>query len=235
MGRPPGAKDRREAASLEAPARDQRTANRHSLAVQLPRLDLGPILRLVAIRTPGQLRGDVLARLMDLAVDVLPRPRVWRVEDRRVGARRRRAQRNTHRLAACAGGRVRFSPAENVAGRTQRAGAGIVAGAHLQPQPSPTTKKIAAIGRSPLFSAGRATTPRTPVVATPRISEKSAAPALLLRAHARPRPLACRRRGGRPHQGIGQRTPVHAERPAEGNINTLPVLAGHHHEYRRVA
>jgi hypothetical protein len=157
MGRPPGAKDRREAASLEAPARDQRTANRHSLAVQLPRLDLGPILRLVAIRTPGQLRGDVLARLMDLAVDVLPRPRVWRVEDRRVGARRRRAQRNTHRLAACAGGRVRFSPAENGAGRTQRAGAAIVAGAHLQPQPSPTTKKIAAIGRSPLFSAGRAT------------------------------------------------------------------------------
>ena len=39
----------------------------------------------------------------------------------------------------------------------------------------------------------------------------------------------------RPHQGIGQRTPVHAEHPAEGNITTLPVLAGLHHEYRRAA
>ena len=39
----------------------------------------------------------------------------------------------------------------------------------------------------------------------------------------------------RPHQGIEQRTPVHAELPAEGKILSLPVLAGLHHEYRRAA
>jgi putative transposase len=39
----------------------------------------------------------------------------------------------------------------------------------------------------------------------------------------------------RPHQGIGQRTPVHAEHPADGKITTVPVLAGLHHEYRRAA
>jgi len=39
----------------------------------------------------------------------------------------------------------------------------------------------------------------------------------------------------RPHQGSRQRPPVHAERPAEGKITTLPVLAGLHHEYRRAA
>jgi len=39
----------------------------------------------------------------------------------------------------------------------------------------------------------------------------------------------------RPHQGLGQRTPVRAERPAEGKINRSPVLAGLHHEYRRAA
>ncbi len=39
----------------------------------------------------------------------------------------------------------------------------------------------------------------------------------------------------RPHQGIGQRTPVHAERPAGGNILPFPVLGGLHHNYRRAA
>ena len=39
----------------------------------------------------------------------------------------------------------------------------------------------------------------------------------------------------RPHQGIGQRTPVHAERPAEGSIVPFPILGGLHHEYRRAA
>ena len=39
----------------------------------------------------------------------------------------------------------------------------------------------------------------------------------------------------RPHQGIHQRTPVPAERPAEGNIVAFPVLGGLHHEYRRAA
>jgi putative transposase len=37
----------------------------------------------------------------------------------------------------------------------------------------------------------------------------------------------------RPHQGIRQKTPVPAERPAEGNIVARPVLGGLHHEYRR--
>jgi hypothetical protein len=39
----------------------------------------------------------------------------------------------------------------------------------------------------------------------------------------------------RPHQGIRQRTPVHAARPAKGKITTLAVLVGLHHEYRRAA
>ena len=39
----------------------------------------------------------------------------------------------------------------------------------------------------------------------------------------------------RPHQGIHQRTPVPAERPAAGNIVAFPVLGGLHHEYRRAA
>jgi putative transposase len=39
----------------------------------------------------------------------------------------------------------------------------------------------------------------------------------------------------RPHQGIGQRTPVHAVRPAEGDIVPFPVVGGLHHNYRRAA
>jgi transposase InsO family protein len=39
----------------------------------------------------------------------------------------------------------------------------------------------------------------------------------------------------RPHQGLGQRTPVAAERPATGKIVALPVLGGLHYDYRRAA
>ena len=37
----------------------------------------------------------------------------------------------------------------------------------------------------------------------------------------------------RPHQGLGQQTPIPAERRAEGNIVSLPVLGGLHHEYQK--
>jgi putative transposase len=42
----------------------------------------------------------------------------------------------------------------------------------------------------------------------------------------------------RPHQGIGQRTPVPAERdrtPFAGSVTAVPVLGGLHHEYRIAA
>ena len=39
----------------------------------------------------------------------------------------------------------------------------------------------------------------------------------------------------RPHQGIGQRTPVDRARPREGPIIAQPVLNGLHHDYRRAA
>ena len=39
----------------------------------------------------------------------------------------------------------------------------------------------------------------------------------------------------RPHQGIGQRTPVDRTRPRQGPIIAQPVLHGLHHDYRRAA
>jgi transposase InsO family protein len=42
----------------------------------------------------------------------------------------------------------------------------------------------------------------------------------------------------RPHQGIGQRTPVAAEperAPSVGSVTAIPVLGGLHHEYRTAA
>jgi hypothetical protein len=39
----------------------------------------------------------------------------------------------------------------------------------------------------------------------------------------------------RPHQGLGQKTAVPAERPTEGEVVALSVLSGLHHEYRRAA
>jgi putative transposase len=39
----------------------------------------------------------------------------------------------------------------------------------------------------------------------------------------------------RPPQGLGQKTPVPAERLTEGEVVALPVLSGLHHEYRRAA
>jgi hypothetical protein len=37
------------------------------------------------------------------------------------------------------------------------------------------------------------------------------------------------------HQGLGQQTRVPAKRSVAGMIITLPILAGLHHDYRRVA
>ncbi len=39
----------------------------------------------------------------------------------------------------------------------------------------------------------------------------------------------------RPHQGIGQKTPVDRKRPTTGCVVSAPVLGGLHHEYRRAA